>query len=266
MSLTLERNSFAIEDIVNSPDEVNHVQDCGDIDGFVDQFKAYFQEQKSVVLNEVIEELVIHGGKVESMVIETWAESKHVRDYVLVPARNLNDCEGKAVTYLSKGMELAKMKPRAIFIILHEPEELAEVHIDTDYHIYLSYRDIFKEIPMFPLEKCIFFLYLYNEEGLAYKDLTQYKAELVDIYTEITKTKRRDTVLQKIDKLLNFKNNSFYEKVSRIKMHFVKLLGEEKAVYYSIVGGKKEKKRIVLPRDKIKFIKKTARNSKRLKK
>jgi len=106
---------------------------------------------------------------------------------------------------------------------------------------------------MQPLAKCLFLLYLRHEEGIRFKQLSEYEDELLSIYREISLREKPDEVVESIQAMTNPLNNSVNEKCSRIRAAFLMLVAEELAVEYFITGRKGEVKRIRLDRGLVEF-------------
>ncbi len=100
------------------------------------------------------------------------------------------------------------------------------------------------EIRMTPLEKTLYLLFMRHPEGIHLTSLVEHKAELQEIYTNISSLDSLMGMRQSIDDMCNALNNSASEKLSKIKVQFEKALGKELAKHYYIQGKRGEKKRI----------------------
>ncbi len=130
---------------------------------------------------------------------------------------------------------------------------LSKLIMDERGKIYLpDFGNI--EIKLKPLEKTIYKFYLAHPEGVRFSDLKDYKEELSKYYLsyindddgDIDHVKR--VIDERIEKLVNITNNAAAEKVAKIKVAFVKAIGEELAKHYYIQGGNGEVKRVMLDR------------------
>lgn len=135
--------------------------------------------------------------------------------------------------------------------LLHSNEILSDMLITKDNRIFLTdYNNM--EIQMYPLPKAVFFLFLRHEEGILFKNLIDYRQELGEIYAQIkgplnTKDK------QSIKDLTNPLKNSINEKCARVREAFISRFDDYLAKYYYINGKKGEEKKILLPRNMVKW-------------
>ncbi len=132
-------------------------------------------------------------------------------------------------------------------------EKLSHLHITKDNRIILpDYNNC--EVTMGPLPKTVFFFYLRHQEGVCFKDLSDHKEELTNIY-RIVKGGSYSTSEAKIsiDNLTNPTNNSINENCSRIRKAFISKFNERLAQNYFVVGDRTEPKRITLPRDLVEW-------------
>ena len=126
--------------------------------------------------------------------------------------------------------------------------QLSRLIITKDYRILLpDYNDI--EVKMEPLVKAVYLLFLKHPEGILFKELTDYREELLDIYKKLKPTGLNKKTIQSIDDVTNPLLNSINEKCARIRSAFVKEFDESLAKNYFVTGERGEKKKISLPRD-----------------
>lgn len=104
------------------------------------------------------------------------------------------------------------------------------------------------EIKMTPLDKALYFLFLRHPEGIRFKELCDYREELVDLYASVSIRDDTALITQSVDALIDPMSNSVNEKCSRIKRAFTKVFGDEIARYYYIDGKSGEPKSIALDR------------------
>lgn len=139
--------------------------------------------------------------------------------------------------------------------------KLSHIRVTKEFRIILDdYNGM--EIKMEPLVKAVYILFLRHEDGIAFKDLSDYRVELEYIYRAI-KQKRNDvdTMLQNqilppqispnIAKITNPLDNSINEKCTRIKEAFISHFHDSIARHYYIQGGRTREKVIDLPHDLI---------------
>lgn len=154
--------------------------------------------------------------------------------------------------YVSNFRGSVKLIGRVIDQLQRATSKVSRLFITNDYRIFLKDYGM-KEVVMQPLAKCLFLLYLRYEEGIRFKQLSEYEDELLSIYREISLREKPDDVVESIQAMTNPLNNSVNEKCSRIRAAFLMLVAEELAVEYFITGRKGEVKRIRLDRGLVEF-------------
>ena len=131
---------------------------------------------------------------------------------------------------------------------VEEKPTLSRMVITKDYRIYLlDYNNI--EITMSPLPKSVFLLFLRHPEGIPFKQLTDYREELLDIYKEVGNRVVERNVRNSIRDITDPTNNSINEKCARIREAFLKHFDTPYAKNYYITGKRGEPKKITLPRE-----------------
>lgn len=138
---------------------------------------------------------------------------------------------------------------------------LSHIRITKDFRIFLDdYNGM--EIKMEPLIKAVYILFLRHNEGILFKDLSDYRVELEYIYRAIKKKNNDvDQMLQEkllppqisenIKKITNPLDNSINEKCTRIKETFISHFHDSIARHYYIKGGRTREKYIDLPHNLI---------------
>ena len=126
--------------------------------------------------------------------------------------------------------------------------KLSKLTITKDYAIILSDYDN-KEVKMEPLVKAVYLLFLKHPEGIAFKQLPDYRQELIDIYNDLRPLGLNKRSLQSIEDVTNPLLNSINEKCSRIRATFYAEVDASLADQYCIVGKSGEAKKIILPRE-----------------
>ena len=125
---------------------------------------------------------------------------------------------------------------------------LSRLTVTKDYSIILTdYNN--KVISLEPLVKAIYLLYLKHPEGIAFKNLPDYRAELTLIYTKLKPFGLNQRVTRSIDDVTNPLSNSINEKCSRIKSAFCTEVDATLVDQYVITGRSGEGKKISLPRN-----------------
>ena len=152
---------------------------------------------------------------------------------------------------------IKRLKEKGIkqYIIEHivlNNKRLSQLIITKQYKIIL--REYFIEINMTPLPKAVYFLFLKHPEGIMFSYLPDYREELLDIYKKIKGRLYNDREARKsIWDVTDPLSNSINEKCSRIREAFVSQFDERFAQNYYITGERGEPKKIILPRDLVKW-------------
>lgn len=110
-----------------------------------------------------------------------------------------------------------------------------------------------KEVEMSPLPKALYFLFLYHPKGISFKELPDYRAELLTIYQNISLRESPDKARKSIEKLTDPFDNSVHEKCSRIRAAFLTVVAEDIAKNYYITGDRGEAKTILLDRELVMY-------------
>lgn len=116
-----------------------------------------------------------------------------------------------------------------------------------NYRIFLG--DERNEVHMEPIVRSVYLLFLNHPEGIAFKDLPDYRQELCAIYNKVRPWGLTDRAIRSIEDVTNPVLNSINEKCARIKKAFLSLLDSRMAENYCISGKRGEAKKISLPRD-----------------
>lgn len=132
--------------------------------------------------------------------------------------------------------------------LIHPDNRLSRMVITKDYRILLpDYNNM--EIKMEPLVKAVYLLFLRHPEGIAFKELPDYREELTKIYSQLKSSVLTDRAIQSIEDVTNPMLNSINEKCARIRAAFVGQFDDYMARHYYIDGRRGEAKKIILPRD-----------------
>ena len=126
--------------------------------------------------------------------------------------------------------------------------KFSRITITKDCAVLLTDYDN-KEVKMEPMTKAVFLLYLKHPEGIAFKQLPDYRKELADIYERIKPYGLNDRVIKSIEDVTNPFLNSINEKCSRVKAAFLPLVDASLVDHYYIIGKGGEEKKIILPRN-----------------
>lgn len=91
-----------------------------------------------------------------------------------------------------------------------------------------------KEVMLSPIHKSLYMLFLNHPEGIEFKNLIDYREELLAIYNEVGNRVGPDKMVETVNRLTNPLDNAINEKCSRIKAAFSDLMDEFQADYYII--------------------------------
>jgi len=127
-------------------------------------------------------------------------------------------------------------------------DKLSRLVITSDHRVLLpDYNDM--EIKMEPLVKAVYLLFLRHPEGIAFKDLPDYRQELTDLYRMLRPTGLTARARSSIEDVTNPLSNSINEKCARIRAAFLTRFDDRLAQHYYITGQRAEPKRITLSRE-----------------
>lgn len=109
--------------------------------------------------------------------------------------------------------------------------------VTSDYRIILpDYGNL--EIPLTPLPKALYLLYLRHPEGIAFKSLSDHRDELLHLYALLAPTINPSRRERHIQDLTDPSLNSLNEKVSLIRRAFSRHLDASLLPFYTITGEK----------------------------
>ena len=129
---------------------------------------------------------------------------------------------------------------------LKNQEKYSRLKITKDGVVMLT--DYNKEVRMEPLTKAVYLLFLKHPEGIAFKQLPDYKRELTKLYLNLRPNGLNERVVKSIEDVTNPLHNSINEKCSRIKAAIQAVVDDSLADQYYITGKGGELKKITLPR------------------
>ena len=95
----------------------------------------------------------------------------------------------------------------------------------------------------------MYLLFLRHPEGIPFKQLADYREELLTIYKEVGNRVVERNVRNSIRDITDPTNNSINEKCARIREAFLKHFDTPYAKNYYITGKRGEPKKITLPRE-----------------
>lgn len=124
-----------------------------------------------------------------------------------------------------------------------EPESQT-LHISKDYRIFIDCLGL-KEIPLRPLLRAVFILFLKHPEGIRIKEKQAYRQELLEIYAHIFPNLDPDICRERIDRLIAPGQNAFSENLSHLNRVLNSVLGSAASVY-QVYGSNGHSRRILL--------------------
>ena len=122
--------------------------------------------------------------------------------------------------------------------------ESSRLYIDRRYNIRLDTPDG-PVLPLRPLLKALFILFLRHPEGIRFKERALYEKELGDIYAVILPNADSDTRQRRILRMMDLADNSFSEKMSALNARLEELFPET-SENYKIQGYNGHPRRISL--------------------
>lgn len=129
-----------------------------------------------------------------------------------------------------------------------------KIRIDKKYNVMVvdGSGNVVGEVKMPVLSKVLYFVFLQHPEGIAIKELTDYRTELLDYYKQVS---ARQINEKSIDDLVDPTKNSANEKISRIRKAFEEALGHYDCDISSMVptGRKGEKYVVKFNRDNVEW-------------
>ena len=124
---------------------------------------------------------------------------------------------------------------------------LSRLVITADFRFILA--DYNKEITLTPVHKAIYILFLDHPEGIEFKDLSDYRDELLAIYSKITPGTDPAKIEETVNRLTDPTDNAVNEKCSyyMISSHTTKHFNSSSRVWF------KRLKLITLPRELVRM-------------
>ena len=134
------------------------------------------------------------------------------------------------------GQVRQRLKTLGVEEVVRDPAaEPVRLYIDRAYAIRMGAPDG-RELPLRPLVKALFILFLRHPEGILLKQRELFRQELEEIYSVISPTTDREDVAARIGRLVNLQDNSFSEKASVLNARLEALLPKGTAEDYKIQG------------------------------
>ena len=126
-----------------------------------------------------------------------------------------------------------------------DAESPVKLYIDCRYAIRMNAPDG-PEMPLRPLVKALFILFLKHPEGIRLKERERHQRELEEIYGAIAPGVSQEDVRRRVQRLVDPEDNSFSEKASVLNTRLEALLPPDIADGYKIQGFNGHPRRIPL--------------------
>jgi hypothetical protein len=139
-------------------------------------------------------------------------------------------------------MEKVKSRLKALEINTEEQEPV-NLFIDKKFTIRIDEKDG-PAMPLRPLVKALFILFLKHPEGILLKERERYRQELEEIYTIISPNTATEKVNARIGRLMDLQDNSFSEKASVLNARLEELMPAGTADEFKIQGYNGHPRRI----------------------
>lgn len=128
----------------------------------------------------------------------------------------------------------------------------SKLRVDRDLKVILpAYNDI--EIPLRPLQKALYFLFLRHPEGIRLSDIGNYRDELEDLYSLVIPNRDYELMQTSLDLLTDPMNTeSLRQQLSKIKRTVcARIISDDMAKNYYISGDRGKAYKIPLDRRKV---------------
>ena len=207
-------------------------------------------------LHRIGKQISVEKGKYDRY-LENKSSEASSWDDIIEPPTDLDfdsQREDESTDELMEGVRerIKKLRQRGIaeYILeqlIHPDNRLSRMVITKDFRIILpDYNNM--EIKMEPLVKAVYMLFLRHSEGIAFKQLPDYREELTIIYNKLKPSGLTDRAIQSIEDVTNPMLNSINEKCARIRAAFLGEFDDYMARSYYVDGQRGETKKIALPR------------------
>lgn len=127
------------------------------------------------------------------------------------------------------------------------PNQPERIHITEWYSILLPDRGNV-EIKMRPLAKTLFILFLRHPEGITFKDLSDYRKEIYEIYGCVSSRTDMEAMSKSLERLMNPCDNAVNINRSRVSEALGRYFERSRLGQYVIAGQAGEPKNIALDR------------------
>jgi hypothetical protein len=130
------------------------------------------------------------------------------------------------------------------------------IMIDINYNIHFS--DEAGELILEPLHKALYIFFLRNLNGINLSDLYLHKNDILEYYRMLSKSENIERMTKSVNQLVDVRENSIHEKISKINRSIRKLFKEANTgvdpTPYLIAGPKGDAKRILISAAKVMWV------------
>jgi hypothetical protein len=162
------------------------------------------------------------------------------------PEDEIEELTAQVATAVERLKQLGVDYATILNIVKGEPKLSRMVVTEMGRIILPDYNEM--EIEMRPTAKALYLLYLKYADGIAFKDLLDYKDELMKIYAKVSNLSNGDAQREAVEALVDPFQNTINVTCSRVKEAFVSRFNNDLADYYVISGKRGESKKIKLNR------------------
>ena len=162
------------------------------------------------------------------------------------PEDEIEELTAQVATAVERLKQLGVDYATILNIVKGEPKLSRMVVTEVGRIILPDYNEM--EIEMRPTAKALYLLYLKYADGIAFKDLPDYKDELMKIYAKVSNLSNGDAQREAVEALVDPFQNTINVTCSRVKEAFVSRFNNDLADYYVISGKRGEAKKIKLNR------------------
>lgn len=153
-----------------------------------------------------------------------------------------------AQMYLNEIRKLGLSPDQLRSLIVTDKPKASQLIVTEKFDIFLPDYKGGMTICMTPLMKTIYLFFLRHTEGVAIKDLPDYRTELMTIYGRVSNVSDRERQENSVEQLVHPFNNSINEKLSKIKKGFIDMMPPELAAFYYIFGSRACARKIQIDR------------------
>lgn len=152
--------------------------------------------------------------------------------------------EGMEARELLALIEMARQRLTGLEI-RQETSTPVHLYIDKSFSIRMGDKDGLR-MPLRPMVKALFILFLKHPEGILFKQRGCYQKELEEIYGVIAPGVPKDAIIRRVERLVNLEDNTFSENASVLNAKMDALFPTAMAGDYKIQGNNGQSRRIPL--------------------